>query len=617
MLLLRSLALILILSLPAYAAGQATTIPPGDCNADQSVDAGDIAALVLELFDDDGDFPAAVTGGSFPGHPQGCNPNHDDLVDAGDISCAALLIFDGDAACAIPPDRPNSGSPLGTNLTDISDWSTEWTFVDAFKASRPWISGDATHWDDGRPLDLDERGWVRSLLDGQVARTLLLLDQAGHYPTGQYVVLYDGEGSISYGFDAAKNDAASAPGRDVLDVTPGDNGIYLVITETDPGGTSDYIRNIRVIMPGFEDSYETQIFHPAFLKKIERYKVLRFMDWMRTNGSGQGQWSQRPQVNDARYSTAAGVPLEIMVDLANRQRADPWFTIPHLATDDYLTRFAAQVRDTLHPDLSVTVEYSNEIWNGGFSQGNWVEQQGEAMWPDAAASGYTKRINWHGLRTAQMCDIWKTTWGEQSDRVICVAASQSANSWTGSTALTCPLWDEGPCLEHGIDALAIAPYFGHYLGLPGVESQVEAWTGDSAGGLDKLFQELTSGGLLSNSPAGGALQAAYDDMAANKTVADNFGIDLLAYEGGQHLVGVWGVENNDNITDLFQNANRDKRMGDLYASYLAEWQRQGGGMFAHFVNVGQASKWGSWGALEYLDQPGSPKFDALMAVIES
>jgi len=35
----------------------------------------------------------------------------------------------------------------------------------------------------------------------------------------------------------------------------------------------------------------------------------------------------------------------------------------------------------------------------------------------------------------------------------------------------------------------------------------------------------------------------------------------------------------------------------------------------HFVDVGQPSKWGSWGALEYLDQDGSPKYNALIDFI--
>ncbi len=54
--------------------------------------------------------------------------------------------------------------PIGTNVSGLDDWSVEFTFVDVFKQSRPWLSGSATVWEDQRPLDLDEHGWVRSLL---------------------------------------------------------------------------------------------------------------------------------------------------------------------------------------------------------------------------------------------------------------------------------------------------------------------------------------------------------------------------------------------------------------------------------------------------------------------
>jgi len=72
---------------------------PGDCNSDGAVDAGDISALVLEIFDGDGNDPADVPGGTFPGDPVGCNANRDTLVDAGDISCTVLLIFYGPGTC--------------------------------------------------------------------------------------------------------------------------------------------------------------------------------------------------------------------------------------------------------------------------------------------------------------------------------------------------------------------------------------------------------------------------------------------------------------------------------------------------------------------------------------
>jgi len=67
---------------------------PGDCNCDGAVDAGDISALVLEIFDGDGNDPADTPGGTFPGCPM-CDANCDGVVDAGDISYTVLLIFGG------------------------------------------------------------------------------------------------------------------------------------------------------------------------------------------------------------------------------------------------------------------------------------------------------------------------------------------------------------------------------------------------------------------------------------------------------------------------------------------------------------------------------------------
>jgi len=77
----------------------------GDCNSDGAVDAGDISALVLEIFDGDGNDPADTPGGAFPGDPVGCNANGDAVVDAGDISYIVLLIFGGSGT------RSGKGAP--------------------------------------------------------------------------------------------------------------------------------------------------------------------------------------------------------------------------------------------------------------------------------------------------------------------------------------------------------------------------------------------------------------------------------------------------------------------------------------------------------------------------
>jgi hypothetical protein len=72
----------------------------------------------------------------------------------------------------------------------------------------------------------------------------------------------------------------------------------------------------------------------------------------------------------------------------------------------------------------------------------------------------------------------------------------------------------------------------------------------------------------------------------------------MAYEGGQHLAGHGGAENNDSLTALFHAANRHPGMKDLYTRHLADWNASGGDLFCVFSSMGRYSKWGSWGLLE-------------------
>ena len=72
-------------------------------------------------------------------------------------------------------------------------------------------------------------------------------------------------------------------------------------------------------------------------------------------------------MTDATWSRK-GVPIEVMMALSTRLRAEPWVNIPHLADDDYVSRFASLVLEALPDDFRVWVEYSNEVWNSQFSQ---------------------------------------------------------------------------------------------------------------------------------------------------------------------------------------------------------------------------------------------------------
>jgi hypothetical protein len=99
-------------------------------------------------------------------------------------------------------------------------------------------------------------------------------------------------------------------------------------------------------------------------------------------------------------------------------------------------------------------------------------------------------------------------------------------------------------------------------------------------------------------------------------VARRFGVELIAYEGGQHLAGSGGAENDVLLTDLFVSANRSPRMYDLYRKYLANWFAEGGGLFVAFNDVGKPTKWGSWGAWEHREPvEDAPKARALLELV--
>ena len=508
----------------------------------------------------------------------------------------------------------SSSEFIGTNLSPINYYSSQFPLLNEFKSSNIWVTQDKGIWNtkEQHLLDIDARGWVKSLpSDRREAQysevgTLLFREHAAHQP-GTYIVLYEGTGTLKYNFDGAKNFDLSAPGRDVIEITePTEQGLWISIAATDPQGTEDYIRNIRVIPAAYEELAESNIFNPVFLEKLQPFGVLRFMDWQETNNSVQQRWLDRPQPEDVRYFES-GVAVETMVELANQTKSNPWFTMPHQASDEYVGQFAQYVKDNLDSDLKVYLEYSNETWNWRFEQTKWIDERAKQEFAPTL-----NKNDWYSRRTTEIVQIWEEAFDREAERVIGIMAGQAANVSLLEQALQYRWSDVSLShAETGIDAIAIAPYFGNYLGSPENRAEILTWIQSADGGKSQLFTELTSGGLVSDSPEGGALAQAYRDMAVHVELAELEGLEIYAYEAGQHLAPTGGVENDEAIVELFIAANRDRRMGEIYRQYLAQWFELGGDLIVNFNDVAMPRKWGSWGALESIYQDGSPKYNAI------
>ena len=379
----------------------------------------------------------------------------------------------------------------------------------------------------------------------------------------------------------------------------------MCITSTDPKNTGDYLRNIRVVYSADEASLNAgKVFSTSFLDRMQKFKVLRFMDWLSTNNNPPGDWASRPQSTDGGWGSSNGVPFETIFALCNAVNADCWVNVPHTADDNYITQLATLAHSTLGTSQQLYIELSNEVWNSAFPQYQYAIKQGLSLWP-SNTNAFTANRDWYGMRTAQMCDIVASVWGGDFSRVHCVLGAQASNAWTATESLNCPLWTgagNAPCAAHHITDVAIAPYFGF--------TAPASWSNNAQStNLDLLFQELNQGGQVPGGYAGGELKQESDAEAAYATALAPFKLPLIAYEGGQTFVAFPnGLTDGSNswLTNLYIAANQDSRMASAYASALNSWKSNGGHLYVLYNDIYAPSQYGEWGALESFMDTVSP-----------
>lgn len=522
-----------------------------------------------------------------------------------------------------PGDAPASVErlPLGMNLRMVGPRNRDLVFVDAMKSASEWRyvdeirtrggtrgpfsrsvrppqdddADDAETGDDTTatardaraargsvtPVPEDEHGWPLPE-EGRPVAAFLFGDMRGRYPGGTYVCTWEGTGRVD--FDRAARVTHREEQRCLVQVQPDRGDVLLTIEESDP---ADPVRDVHFWMPGFEDAASP--FHPLFLERLAPFQVVRFYPWGRCFTSS-GDWGARTTLDSARQSGTEGVAVEYMVDLCNELGAEPWFCIPHTASDEYVRGFAEIVRDRLHDDAQVWVEYSNEVWNGIFPQARWARAQARER--GIRATQVTAE------ESARVWRIWREVFGDQADRVVRVASGQLHN----------PAVARG-VVEHvqdEVDAIAIGAYFG-------VKAEQE--------GLDRS----TTAEELLEAARENMRELVFQRIADHRRMADVLGerrgrpVKLVSYEGGQHLVARRSLGQADRALVLAPGAvsacQSLPAMYDAYRDLLDGARRSGLELFIAYDFVGGRTPADTFGHLEYLNQPlaDAPKFRALVA----
>jgi len=563
-----------------------------------------------------------------------------DAANGGGDKMRNLLAFVFAVMAAVPAraDAP----PMAINLAPVRDWSSAQPFIDVMKTARRWIGHKPGQWGgveyeelQARGL-LDAQGWPIAVPGdlGSIGTVILtdIPEAATEAFSGRYVLRFEGEGIVEVSGRAQNTRYRDDEVR--FDFEPGEGPVIIRIQRSNP---DDYVRDITVMREAHVDLHEAgALFNPDWLAVIEGFEVLRFMDWANTNDSDESVWTTRAQVDDFSYSRV-GVPYEVMLRLSERVGADAWITLPHLADASYVNAACTLLRDALPEGRRLWLEYSNEVWNWQFLQAEWAGQQAEARWgkPDQGTQ-------FHGMRAAEIARQCSEIFGDvDQDRLVNVIATQTG--WLGleQGILNAPLWQaeaegNGPPHE-AFDAYAVTGYFGA-LGTQRLAPLVRDWLNESAEAaraegrdlglsgdalaahvethrydlaVTRAAQELSNGSLSGNPD--GTLADLRDRLYPHHAqVAERYGLDLVMYEGGTHVVGVGEVLGDDALTAFFVHLNYTPEMGALYLRLLADWQAAGGQLFNHYADVLTPGRWGSWGAQRY---PGddNPRWRTLEA----
>ncbi len=530
------------------------------------------------------------------------------------------------ASSAMPAGLALAQPLVGVGLQRVNYYSTQAVFTDATNHLQPLfaqrIGADWAQADPGS-VSFNAQGYPTTIAPGHVVQGLWSVPEG--YPRGNHVLLWDGEGEVQPLFAAAGDIISAVPGRVEFRLPPDsrtgegdDRGV--LITSTSP---SNPVRNIRLVPVEREPDYTGQSpvspFRQAFVESYPWAGSFRYKDWAVIDDENPiTDWSTRPLPTDSTQGTLdRGVALEHMISHANQTNTHPWINIPHRATDDYVRNAATLIRDTLHQDLAVRIEYSNEVWNTIYPQYEYSRQQAATI---GLPQDYEGALSFYAHRSSQVFDIFEDVFTQGGsnpagmERLVRVLASHAANDFSTHTILA---YNNA---YQNADALAIAPYFGGPVAAnpgdfdfdPGTRSAADwkaasweerfAWVEED---LQTAFEFIDAHADLLSDTTNEQGEPIYANLM------------LFAYEGGQHYVNWFDTHEDDELTNLLFELNRRPEMRDLYRRYLEHWAEAGGQDFIHYTAMDRSTIYGSWGLLEYEGQPLStaPKLQGVLDFI--
>ncbi len=410
-----------------------------------------------------------------------------------------------------------------------------------------------------------------------------------NYETGDYVMLYDGNGSFQFANWTAQTVTSEEPGRIEFTINEVDeNGIHIEMLSS---MLDNHVNNIRIVRIIYEGDFETAPFLPQFEEKANNFVSFRFMDWMYTNHTDVSQWEERTKANfHTQEDDEKGASWELVIELCNYFNIDPWINVPHQANGEYIDSMATLFNTELDTNLTIYLEYSNECWNWIFEQTYWLDSV--PPFPGNIGRNY-------GYYANEVFTRWDNVFSGQEDRIEMILAGHDyfvleALDYTDGQATT--------------DLVDLVSYPGYVALNEGNYDTLNAY--GNAATAEQVLAMLNENKSTD-----------FYWMNEFKTlVSDVYEKDFVMYEGGQHITPEWfGLDTSYN--QALYDAQLHPGMYSFYQDILNYYKDTlEVTLFMNFtLSSLQENPFGSWGLLDnvFLESPWPVKYQAVLDFIEN
>jgi len=436
--------------------------------------------------------------------------------------------------------------------------------------------------------------------------------------SGDYTLIFSGQAdlqAVGSALDARNQRYYRLSNVSAVDISvPPEQGLLFIqfvnTRRTPQSARNTGITDVRLLRPGYGND-TTDTFTPEILEAVKPFSTLRFMNWVGGNNINSPftdpnntlEWSERT-LPGMPQNLGEGVAWEYVIELANLAGKNIWINIPIHAGDDYIAGLANLLKDSLHPDARVYIEYSNEVWNAGFSQNAYNQAAAEA---EVAAGNST--LNNDKTTTGEV-------WGQRRYIRRLMEISNIFRDVFGAAAINDRIrvihsWRSGEAIAYRAQLQWLDDVYGppnrylYAVAGTGYYNITGAQNSDSADTLLAYLQRSS--------------QSHVQERLDLQQVADEFGLKIALYEAGPDTAEPLQWDRDPQLLQTLIAVHRDPRikdvvMYDLWNNWFAHPALKPD-MYIYFTLQSPYSRWGMWGLTEDVANLRTPKFAAIYELV--